>query len=506
MRLSRHASTPGKRLTEATGRGLSRARVGGEDGLALVLALCVLVVFTITGTTAIYYASTNSRSAVYSTNAGTAYTLAESGINNAMSVLNLPSNNALNPGLLPTRRTDYANGYVVWAGTLDSRAAVWTVTSTSYVRNPNARSKPISRKFTASVVVTPTLSQPLNNPSWNYIYATRPVTPGVCDEVVQQSVQVASPFYVNGNLCLQNTATITSGPLVVRGSLTLTQSANAVGSASAPINEAHIAGGCQYKNNPVHNPCQGAADNVFAQRLDSSPTSLAAPVVYWDSWYRNASPGPFYPCQTVSGTPPTFDILSPTTPPAYVRDNNVATPFNLTPSASYTCTTANGQLSWNATTRTLTVSGTIFIDGSAYIQNGAVNSYNGQATLYLSGTFLMKNSKLCAGLSANGSTCDFSNWNPNTEMLCIVANGSGGQVNSWDGIQLVSSTFQGALYATRSIDSDTTANVDGPIIADQVNLGQSVTTSFPTITVVPVGMPSNPTVYAQPNPPTMSPG
>src|SRR6185436_6727249 len=100
------------------------------------------------------------------------------------------------------------------------------------------------------------------------------------------------------------------------------------------------------------------------------------------------------------------------------RNNSVATAFNLTPASSYTCRNANGELSWNATTHTLTVAGTIFIDGSAYIQNGAVNSYNGQATLYLSGTFFMKNSKLCAGLNAGGTSCDTTNWNPNTEMLC----------------------------------------------------------------------------------------
>ena len=64
--------------------------------------------------------------------------------------------------------------------------------------------------------------------------------------------------------------------------------------------------------------------------------------------------------------------------------------------------------------------------------------------------------------------------------------------------QIISSTYQGALFATKSIDTDTTSGVDGPLCGDAVNLGQSATTSFPTITVVPVGMPSNPTVYAQP--------
>jgi hypothetical protein len=88
---------------------------------------------------------------------------------------------------------------------------------------------------------------------------------------------------------------------------------------------------------------------------------------------------------------PAFD-----TTPADGRNNTYgAVPFNLTPGTSYTCKNVNGELSWNAATHALTVSGTIFIDGSAYINNGAVNTYKGQAALYLSG-FLLKNSKLCA--------------------------------------------------------------------------------------------------------------
>src|SRR5207253_2097688 len=138
---------------------------------------------------------------------------------------------------------------------------------------------------------------------------THAATVGVCDETIQQSVTVASPLFVNGNLCLQNTAVIASGPLDVRGSLTLYQAANAVGAPLAKLSDVHIGGGCQYKNNPFHNPCQGVVDNVFTNLLDTTPANITPPVVYWDSWYLNASPGPYFPCSAVSGTPPTFDNL-----------------------------------------------------------------------------------------------------------------------------------------------------------------------------------------------------
>ena len=92
-------------------------------------------------------------------------------------------------------------------------------------------------------------------------------------------------------------------------------------------------------------------------------------------------------------------------------------------------------------------------------------------------------------------------------MMCVVSNGNGSlaqdaQVSGGDSVQLVSAYFQGAVFGTNNVEIDTTSNIDGPIVGSSVKLGQSVTTSFPTISTVPVGMPSNPTVYAQPQPPS----
>ncbi len=167
--------------------------------------------------------------------------------------------------------------------------------------------------------------------------------------------------------------------------------------------------------------------------------------------------------------------------------------------------TPSGELSWNATTKTLTVKGTILIDGSARISNASLNTYNGQATLYLSGTFYA-NGSLCAKFT--GSVCDFASWNPNTELLTIVANGNGGQVNPGDSILFANNwSFEGALYATNAIEFGNNVNIGGPIVGSQIILSNNLTTNnFPTVTTVPVGMPSNPAVYAQPNPPEMFAG
>jgi Tfp pilus assembly protein PilX len=163
--------------------------------------------------------------------------------------------------------------------------------------------------------------------------------------------------------------------------------------------------------------------------------------------------------------------------------------------------TPSGELSWNASTKTLTVKGTIYIDGSAKVSNSSLNTYNGQAALYLSGTLRLTGS-LCGAVS--GSACSFANWNPNSELLTIVANGSGGsQVNPGDSIQVDNNfSFQGALFATNAVEFGNNVNIGGPVVGSHILLSNNLTTNnFPIVTTVPAGMPSNPAVFAQPNPP-----
>ena len=146
-------------------------------------------------------------------------------------------------------------------------------------------------------------------------------------------------------------------------------------------------------------------------------------------------------------------------------------------------------MSWNATTKTLTVYGTMFIDGSVKLTNGFLNSYNGQATIYVSGTVYMNNTKLCGGVS--GSTCDFASWNPNTEMLTFVAGGSGGLKGTGNGILMDNgSQFQGGLFSSYAVRFVNNSRSDGPIVGSTMIFDNNVSNdSFPTVTTVPVGMP-----------------
>lgn len=524
-------------------RTLFRRVSSDQQGFALVLALGVTVVLSMTCVTVIEASQSNQRSATMTSGRGSAYDLAEAGVNNAMAVLRLPTNNALDKYVfcpdaaslptLPCSRTDtYPSGSVTWYGTLYQNPAAgtayWDLFSTGHVRNPFGGAD-YQKTIRATIPVVPVTTQPLNNPSWNYIFS-RATGSGVafsgCDMTLTNSVDVTAPLYVMGNLCLQNTASISKGPLIVKGSLDQQAAQNHVGAAGADINEAHIGKGCRYKTQASHNPCVYGAggttpvrDNIWATILDATPPAVTAPTVLWNDWYLNASPGPYYPCGApAAGEPanPTFNFDSPVgavsdsdaNKLAYKNDNQGI--VNLTPTgASYTCKTVGGQLSWDATNKILTVNGTIFIDGSAKVDIGGTVRYKGQATIYTSGTVLVKNTSLCG--YSSGPSCTVGSWDSTQDLLGFVANGNGSvaadnQVSPGDGVQFVSSYFQGAVYATNVVDIGTTAIVDGPLDGSTVILGQSSNSTFRGFTFVPVGMPGNPTVYALAQLPQMTGG
>jgi Tfp pilus assembly protein PilX len=562
-----------------------------QEGFALIMAVGVLGVLTIAGTTLMVYTTANTKTAGRSQNDETSFSLSEAALNNAMAVLSNPTNNALDPDTLPATEPTassalYENGTAKWWGVLDRQAAVWTVTGLGLYNNPAGPSAAMVRRtLTAKVPVIPTYTQPLNNPSWNYIYATR--TGNACDETLNNNVGGSSRMYVAGNLCLNNNAAVTSSSLIVKGNLDLSNNSNVGANTNMSTRvETYVGNNCRYSGGGAGNwnTCTGNQDfnNIFSKLSDGttigvnhSAPVIAAPAADFPGWYENSIPGPSQPCTTSSGTPPVFDTNYPS------RDGNLGV-FDLTPASSYICrvgpgaSTTNpsaltasqttltvasaagfptstfririddeqmnvtagfgttswtvsrgfngstaaahaasstvlwdnantsGELSWNVTTRTLTTKGTIFIDGSAKVSSG-LNNYNGQASIYLSGTMLF-NGTLCGYIS--GGSCNFAGWNPNTEMLTIVANGTGGQVTAGDSVQLANNTaFQGGLFGTGNVEYGNNANSDGPILGSQVILSNNViTSSFPTITTVPVGMPGNPAVYAQPNPPQMFAG
>ena len=480
-------------------------RTQSEDGIAMVMAVGILVVLGMLAIAVTAYTTAGQRTASRSSAGVSAYSLAEAGINNAMAVLAKPRS-ALDPSLLPERVTSYDSGSVRWWGTLPTGSSTWTVTSIGTMRNPTGGSQPVRRKISVSVRVRPSFMQPTNNPAWNYIIATRTSTPKGCDQSLNNSVNIQSPMYVLGNLCLNTPSQITGGPLQVHGSMKLDVNTN-VGSSSVPLNELHVRNGCSYKNGAFVLPQNGGcvpAQKIWTTVADASPITLELPTADYPSWYVNSAPGPRQACTTQSGTVPVFDNNA-------IWDNSVGGVFNLTPPASdYSCVVQSGnkvvgQLSWNHTAKTLAIVGTVFIDGSVTVNYGYQNVpilYTGTGTIYVGGTFLFHNTQLCATITAAGDTCDFPHWDPNSTFLVIVADGDGGQVPVGDSIQLVSSSFEGGLFAKNAIELDTHSKTEGPMFSGNVIMDNTVFAQTWPLVTVPVGMPGTIITDAPPDAPS----
>lgn len=512
-------------------------RLRDERGFSLVFSLLAVLVTSVTLTSVVQYTSANSRTSVRSEADQIAYSLAEAGLNNGAAVLScaapacVPTINALDPAVLPssepadgnaTYTREYEGGTSKWWGELTGH--VWKMHGLGIVRDPTGRTAPVMRHATSTIKIQPTLEQDLNNNAFNYMFAKSTAAADGCDVKLQNSVTVDTSLFILGGLCFENTSSIAKAAApnltaLVVGETIFFNGTKGVGLSTAKIQEAHVAGGCKVGNAGI--AACSSATRVYADQVDSGTVvNDGGPVADFNFWYTNAKPGPTQFCSTDSGASSgqpaspagiaatNFEAAGSTTMSPQAGPYSAGS-FNLTPSTSYTCRYHDippaqddvlGELSWNASTKTLRVKGVVFIDGSAYVSNGSTNLYTGLGTLYLAGTFTVSNgtSQLCGAVVSN--TCSFTAWNPNTNNLGIIANGKDA---SNYGVKVQNqSQFQGSIYATNDVLIENQSTYDGPIVANTFSLGNSTAThEFPEITSVPIGWPGNPTVYAEPQPP-----
>ena len=540
-----------------------RRVMANEQGFALVIALAVTVVFSMTVVTVIESASSNSRSSDRSKGRVSAYTLAEAGINNAASILSKSNPydehllhpqgsyqpaDCASPPANPTGATllgntcspyswTYDGGTTTMWGWFDMTSSSWTITSTGTVRNAFA-SASTQRTLTATVHVRAEASQINVVAAWNYVFV-KDTTPNVCNVTLDNTTTLSSSLYVEGNLCFKNSAGVSEPDptdpvfLEVRGKLVwLSGASKGVGSASPlqTITSAKIGGGCTTGSvaSTAHtcSPSSPTNDYFYVKSGGYSTTAppINAPVLTsadWDGYYQNATISRMKPCD--SGGLPGTSFDNDTT-----RNTSLPSTFVLTAGSNYTCqTTVNGkvvgELDWNSSTRILQVRGTVFIDGNLSIDgvvkyrgvnaNGAhpagtdgSDGEGGMMVMYVSGTVSMTNTGVFCGWNMtndtsaySGGTCDFSAWTPGTSMFMFIA---GGGVTLNQG-----SYFQGAIYTAGSVTLGQSAQTEGPIIAGSITLGQSVKMKpLPGLADLPLGAPGNPNTSGVPEAPAYGSG
>jgi Tfp pilus assembly protein PilX len=536
-------------------RRFSSHHLRDERGQALVVALLVMILLGLLVPLVLSFAATNNRTASYSQSAQKASSLAEAGVNDAANVLaaaavpTSTNNKLLIPNLsctstlLPSSEStatsvSYTGGTVKYWGyfdqthnpsvnnnTSDCQNWVWTLKAKSTVPNPTGAA-PITKVASAQVQVNAPTSKSILVNVWNTVYSPQGPTPGVCDTSIGQGITISVPVYVGGNLCMGQNAVVTKS-VYVGGFLTFQNKQGHIGSNGAgnTITSAHVGSYCQVSSMAQVNPCKsepvpgnqpntniwvtGAPTNLSGPVTDPILQGIAPPLICWGpnsctgdpvgGWYSVGSPGPFHPCEVSSGTPPTFDTDT-------TMNNSVTTVFNLTPTSSYTCKTAQGELSWNASTRQLIVSGTVYIDGSITMTTSGNQpiTYTGsngntcttlascQAVIYASGDISINSEMLCAVVNSQGTNCDWNNWNPNNKILIFASNGPTGIT-----VGPSQTSFQGGLYATNTVATGQSALTEGPLVSGTktVVLGQQFGGTFPSITILPMSVQQPPGAF-----------
>jgi hypothetical protein len=445
-----------------------------EDGFALVVALGMSVVLGISGTTAVVYSTHHQTSSARSKADRSAHSLAEAGLAYAYSTL-FGSGTPTMPNAVPETTVPMNNGTLRYYGILNDQT--WTLVGVGTVPNPGGVGDVI-RTARGKAVVGSAQQGTSNNAVWNYVYVDSTTT---CMPL-NNSVIIDVPLYVRGDICMQNSAQIQGPILQVGGKVTLANPSNQIGSPGDTIPEIHIGGGCQLQNNALHNPC-GPSDHVYGGTVDNQPEPFSKPPIELERWYNDSQPGPMHGCTTGS-FPGGFDNDSVM--------NKSRGDVQLLTEAPYDCQVRDaqgnllGQISWTGgavVPGTLTIAGTIFIDGNIVFQNSAKAIYEGKATLYASGKITFDNSNDLCG----DPECD-DDWDPLDNLLVLVS----GEAEAADGIDMVNSTrFQGALYAVNDIRQRNSAIVWGPQIARQIYLMNSVENHYVPLGTLLEGMPAS---------------
>jgi Tfp pilus assembly protein PilX len=450
-----------------------------ERGIALPMALGVMMVISIALVTTLELSRSGQRSSNFSKAERTALAVAEAGLNQAHAVLATnPSSPTALPSSCGTQVAAQGGTFCYW-GSLSG--STWTVNARSTVPNPSggpSLTHDVSQQLTVSVPTATTA----DNPAWRYVYSDSPT--GCMD--INSSVQIKQPIYVKNDLCLNSSVKIlaAAGELNVGGKLT-TNSSVEVGNSSEEIPVVRVGGsGCKYGaygGSGYSWPCT-SSHRVWATSQSQTLPAVSKPPVDLAYWYANAKPGPSQYCTSGSfpgGATGAFDNGGG-------MNNAPLGAVNLMPASAYDCivtsgTTTVGQLKWQpGSPGTLTIVGTIFFDRDITINSSETGVVSGRGTIYGSGKVTLDSSvQLCGKWNSSTSTCDWDTWDPDVDMVTLVS-GSGypGLPSDTYGIELASSVrFQGGLYSVGDTSLGSSVIQQGPIIARQVYLNSSVGTS-----------------------------
>jgi len=542
-----------------------------EDGIALLMALGIMLVLTISTVATISYTSSGQTASRLSAGGVRATQFAESGLNVAYSTIqyqlsvvggnpsranllgcngltgandiNGPSNCTTPTPMLVCFTTNCTAGqdgsasvYGYYSGTnvqtfqgKSVPSGTWVLISSGYARNSG---KVTSKTATATVKITPLSSGGVAS-VWNHIFITAPYDPAANPQTCSatfagNNTDLTSPMYVIGNLCLtgqnvhiKETVGGQAIDLQVGGKLVLSGSGTSVGdfgtSPNVPITSGVVVGGCTAVSvTSATGSCVTGGYQYKAGILDTfvqnnAPSQTTADML--NDW-KTFDPGPNHTClagNNPNAALPDSAFDNDTASQLGTEPNNSGAAFELVPTTAYSCVSKNGsgvgQLLWTPGSvgscgcGTLTVNGSIFIDGNLTISRSA--TYTGTGIIEVAGTITFANNSttLCAT-----NPCSFTNWqgsSGNNSMLTLATLASSNTAAIYLNGQ--NQTFQGSIWTQPSSGMSFAGNgatVEGPISIGGFGSGTNNATfkPLPIIKNMPVGAPVPPNTSASVGP------
>ncbi|WP_411277379.1 hypothetical protein, partial [Gaiella sp.] len=401
-----------RRLTSRLLRAV-HARLADETGVALVIALGMMMVLAISTAAIATLVTSNQKAFSRDQDENRALNLTEAGVNYGLSRLTQTITNDPGTAIGWTFPSNAASGGRI-SFTTDGGAGTWwaektaaqTYTIHAQALSPNgAVLRNVSVRTQADTTYTTTL------PSLAWANGLFVASPSGC-ATIAGSATVTMSLWIASDLCLSGSNSVEEPSatgdkkvkVYVGGKLTTNGSAK-IGTSTRKIISATIVGGC---NGGTNASCSNAAvSKVNADAYGSSTSTVTKPQVYPDATYASAN------WSTPSCSTGSFTFDNDTTRNSSVGDTNIFGGSN------YTCTVYSaagvtvGSLAWNATSRVLTVSGTVFIDGNLKTTGGTA-IYSGSGTIFFNGSVQTNgNGTLCAPgqtIASSGKACD-GTWN-----------------------------------------------------------------------------------------------
>jgi Tfp pilus assembly protein PilX len=499
----------------AAGLGLPE-RLRDESGIALIMALAVMLVLTVLVTATLAFTSFTSRDASLKQSGQSAYSLAEAALSQAKAQLYVnyydtsgnPKQNttAYDPtwftasGIPSSQQSPTSTAACTSTSTCMSWSPQsWTATNSANVKgilvlqgtgrvpNPTGGAQ-LTRTVTDKIFVEQLPYKQTPGSEWDELYSG--ATGNTCDLQLGQSVNANAPIYVAGNLCLTSTAKIEGSTdltknvtLTVLGNIRIQNGNNSDIGAGTPLTSVQVGGGCIKDNSkPFITPC---------------PINLKNSQQIFDNSGRTTAPVPTAtPLPTIDWTTTASELTAPAATISCTNGVSISTlstsTFYLTPgsgagSTGYTCTIKDsvsgqtvGSIVYNSSAHTLAFSGEVYFPGNLDLSNSTPVTYTGLGNFFVAGTVTAANGTTLCVHVASGA-CDVANantkgnadyWDTSQSVLIIQAQG------------MISSTnlsFQGGLYSVTEINlGGGQGSTQGPLVSPNLIIpGQSLNLSFP---------------------------